>query len=88
MRRIRDAHALADSCLIVKGEDRLRDALRVWREAATRKRKRREAEAVAARERRGRLLSLAWDRWRERVVERSLQPIVSTFWGLLWLCGI
>jgi hypothetical protein len=34
------------------------------------------------------LLSLAWDRWRERVVERSLQPIVSTFWGLLWLCGI
>lgn len=50
----------------------------MWRDNAARKRERREAAVLAEQRRRERLVRGAWEIWRDRAMERKLEPIVSS----------
>jgi protein SFI1 len=76
-RRTADKRALADSFVIVKGEETVRAVLGLWRDRAARKRELRHAEIEAEQKKRGELLRFAWETWRGNVLENRLAPIVS-----------
>jgi protein SFI1 len=79
-RRIANGQALADSFVLVKGEETVRDVMGIWRDKAARKRERREAEVVAEQSRKKRLVQGAWEVWRDRAAEKRLGAIVSLPW--------
>lgn len=82
-RKIADSQALAESFVIVKGEETLREVLGIWRDKAIRRREVREASIVGERRRREGLLKNAWEVWRDKAVEKRLGGIVSLLIGRL-----